>query len=106
MHLADRELGAGTVAYVAALSQRIGWCEEVSRGVLRNVAPAAGRARCLYGVDPPLRVGHLIQADRQVLLATVDVAHGAVSQIGGASLRAHGRVEHTGEVVDSPPMAH
>ena len=64
MYRVNRELRAGGMAYGAALSQRIGIRQEVGRLGLGNVTSAASRRNRLHRIDPALRIGDLIQADR------------------------------------------
>src|SRR5258708_38943477 len=101
MHLVDVERSSRGMAHITALSQRIAIRQEVSRRRLRNVTSTASGCNRADRIDPALRIGHLIQANRQILLTAINVAYWAVFQVGGLSRRAHGRVEHAGEVMVS-----
>src|ERR1017187_1870561 len=115
MHGVNRKLRARGMAYVTALSQRIGISQEVGRLALRTVTPAASHRSGLHRVsdrslNPALGILNRIQTDRQDLLSvrTIDlgVADLAVLHIGGVSRRAHDREEHAGEVVNASAVAY
>lgn len=95
----DGELRACGMAYGAALSQRVGIRQEVGRLRLRRMAAAASGGDRLIRVNPALLINHRIESGRQILFAAVNVAQRAILHIGRRAGWAHGREEHTGEVV-------
>lgn len=98
---ANGKLRSAGVADITCLADRVGVRGEVGRVGPRSVASTARRCNRRRRVDVVLPVRDLILTVRQVLLARIDVAYRTGLRIRGRPRRAHGRIEHIAEVIDS-----
>src|SRR6266852_2116212 len=71
-----------------------------------HVTTGASRRDRLDRIDWTLRIRHRILARRQILLATVDVAHRAIAPVTRRSLRAHGGKTNFAVVIVAPTETH